>query len=229
MDDRLACQGPGWPSAARQLTGPWALRRLSLLGVVVPLLDFLVVGTVAALTPGYDPARQFASQLTVAGRPYAPVVRAWWVAFGCLLTPFSLAVYAGTRPNRFARVTPVLLAVFALLVVVCGIFPCDVGCHGRTWTSRVHITASALSSFALTPCPFFFWLGTRRDERWRRVRRFSLVMQVLGLAALGLLVAVFLGLNPWTGLFERAFWAVYYVWTLVIALKLHALGRPAAG
>jgi hypothetical membrane protein len=200
------------------------LRWLSLCGILAPLLDSLVVGIISALQPNFDPVRDYLSLLTAPEHPDRGFLRAWWISFGIQFAPFAAAYYAGTRNNRHPWIVPILLLVFAFFISLSGVFPCDPGCRGRTISAKLHYSVSTVAALALTPCPFVFWWSTRQDARWRGFRLFSGVIQVAGIATLLALLWAFLNWYPWAGLIERIFWGLYYLWILVIAVKLFQLG-----
>lgn len=204
----------------------FALRWCSLCGVVVPLFDMAVNGVVGALQPHYNICCQYVSDLGATDCPYGQVLSNFWVAFPFCFSPFALAVYAGTPPGRFRWVAPMLLAIFAVCIGLCGVFRCSPDCAAHTFATGSHLIVSSIASATLFPSPFFFWLATRRDPHWQNLRHFSLVMQALGIGALVVLALAFLNLSPYGGLYERTFWGVYYVWLFVVGLELFWRGRP---
>jgi hypothetical protein len=153
-----------------------------------------------------------------------------WIAFPVLFWPFAFAVYVGLKGRRFGLLPPILLVLFGLFICICGVFRYNPGDPRGTTFSQVHVIVSSLSSAAPAPTPFFLWLATRKDDRWRLFRRFSLVMQVLGLIAALLLALAFCHLIDWNGFAERSFWGVYYIHAVALAVKLrrmkHAIRPP---
>jgi hypothetical protein len=116
------------------------------------------------------------------------------------------------------------LLIFAVFISLCGVFPCDPGCHGRTLSAKVHFAVSGVAAVALTPCPLVFWWITRQDARWKGFRLFSWVIQVAGALALLALGLAFLHWFPLAGVIERIFWGLYYLWIIAIAVRLFQLG-----
>jgi hypothetical protein len=196
-------------------------------GIIPPLITFVLNALVGALHGDYDPLREYASALAAHGQPYAAILSGWWIAFPFCFLPFPIALYQATRTNPLAWTAPTLLALFAVAVGFSGIFRCAPGCRGHSFSNLAHLAASTISSAMLAPSPLFFWWTIHNDPRWRCHRSFSLVMQALGtLAGFGMMLAI-LQIIPLRGLIERMFWCVYYVWVLIIALRLMRLGRPA--
>ncbi len=204
-----------------------ALRWLSLCGIVAPPVDAAVNALVAAAQPHYDFVRDYVSSLAAADRPGSAVLCALWAAFPLVFGPFAVAVYAGLRGHRFGRIPPALLLCFSLFLGLCGIFRFDPTDPDLTLSSRTHMIVSTLASAVLFPTPFCLWLATRRDPRWQGVRRFSLLLQAVGLMAGFLLALAYFEVLSLGGLAERGYWAVYYVWIVGVALKLRCLGNTA--
>jgi hypothetical membrane protein len=197
---------------------------LSLCGIVVPPLDVLINLLVAAQQPGYDFVRDYVSDLAALGRPYSEVLCVWWALFPLQFGPFAVAVAAGLRGHRLARIPPTLLALFAVFMGLCGVFRFDPSSPEHTVSSQLHVTCAILASLALLPSPFFLWLATRRDTPWRDFHRFSLCLQAAGLVAGFFLVEAALHVADPAGLAERGFWAVYYIWIVGLAIKLRRMG-----
>lgn len=196
------------------------LRWGSLCGMVVPLLDAVITGLVSAWQRHYTPLGDYISQLGVPERPGSWLLSDWWIVFPFLFIPFAVAVRIGTLGDPHAWVAPVLLGAAGVLVGLCGVFHCDPGCLGRTFPGRAHLLVSSLASLVLCPCPAILWATTRRDERWRGTRRFNLLTQTAGAAALAVLLCAYRHLVPLVGLWERTFWGVYQVWVFITAFTL---------
>ncbi len=200
-----------------------ALRWLSLCGVVVPLLCGAVYALVGARDRHYSFLHDYLSDLAALGRTEGHLLAASWVAFAFLFGPFALAVYAGLHGHRLGGVPPTLLALFALLVGLCGLIR-----HDPTGAdNRAHVLISGLANVVLCPVPFFLWLATGADASWRRFRRFSLLLQAGGAAGALWLLLVYFRRYAWGGLAEWGYYCVYYVWVVALALKLRRMGTSA--
>jgi hypothetical membrane protein len=199
------------------------LRWLSLCGVAAPPLTALVNTIVSTHQPGYSYLRDYVSDLAARGKPDSELLCVWWAVFPLLFAPFVAAVGVGLWHRHFGKVVTILLGLFGVFIGLCGIFPYDPRSPEHTSASRVHLVVSSLSSLTLFPCPFFLWLATRHDGRWRGFRRFSLVVQAGGAVTAALLGFAFINVFLWGGLAERSYWGVYYVWFVGLALKLRRL------
>lgn len=199
---------------------------MALFGIVTPPLNAVLNTIVAAHQPSYDFVHNWVSDLTAYDRPFSGILRAWWATFPLQFWPFAVALALGLRHKPFGLLVPALLALFALCIALCGVFPFDPTTPGATLSSRVHIVVSTVSSALLFPCPVLLWWITRRDETWQRVGTFSLLIQLAGTAAgitLGLTWIKVVNLH---GLVERIYWGVYYAWIVGVALKLREMDSP---
>ena len=205
-----------------------ALRWFSLCGIITPVVDICVDGVVASLQPMYNPIRDYVSTEASPGHPYAIVVRCIWMSFPVFFGPFALAVYAAIKDYRLGWVTPTLLFLFSLGIAGCGIFRWE-PYHPTSFSARAHLISSTFSTAALFPCPFFFWLSTRHDGRWRWYGHYSLFIQLVGLCGAITLALAFLHLVWARGICERAYWVIYYFWVLLIGLTLRRAGKAPGG
>jgi hypothetical membrane protein len=225
--------GPEWAAAAERVPRP-ILRILAWCGVVPLVLDVAVVAGVAALHDDYSHARDYLSELGEHGRPYGGLLSAWWVAWGLLLAPFALPLHAALRPHPLAAWPPLLLAAWALLAGVgSGVFRCDPGCAGETFSGRMHYWVGDAALVALIPCPIVLGLVIGRRPEWRGFRASSIATSLTGVAVLGLLAWSVYGrcdlaaaLKPYAGLTQRLFTAIFYAWIGAVAVRVARFVTP---
>ncbi|HEX5269206.1 MAG TPA: DUF998 domain-containing protein [Gemmataceae bacterium] len=203
------------------------MRTALALGVVVPILDGVAYGLVAARQPHYSFLDDYLSDLAAEGRTGAEVLAVLSLAFPALFVPFAVAVRAGLRRHRFGAVPAILLGLFAVFVGLLGIFRHDPAGPYNAF-SRAHVVVSALANAALFPVPFFLWLATRTEASWRRLRRFSLVVQGAGAVTALLLALAFFRVIGWGGLIEWSYYGLYYVWVVALAIRLWRAGTTPA-
>jgi hypothetical membrane protein len=189
-------------------------------GILVPGLDALVNEVVAANQTDYAPLHDYISDLSAPEVAYSGLIRGWWLAFPFLFAPFLVALYANLRRHRFAWVVPGLLQLAVTALAFCGIFPCDAGCQGRTFSAQAHYICSDIVGAALVLSPFALWLTTRIDERWQRFQVLNLGFFLGGGLAGGALALAARGHFPLPGLCERIFYGVYYLWFILLAVRL---------
>jgi Protein of unknown function (DUF998) len=204
----------------------WTTRWLAACGIVAPLLDVLVTAWLGALDPSYRHARQYISELGEPGRPYAAVFAAWCALYGLLLTAFALALHRGTGGPKGAWLGPGTFVALGALSILGGIFPCDPGCAGRTFSARMHLLTGEASAVGVLLSPFFTWAGMR-GEAWRGYRAFTLLAGGLVVAAGGWLAACQWASGCPVGAAQRLLLGAWYVWLGVVAVRLWRLARAA--
>jgi hypothetical membrane protein len=211
----------------KDMSNDYLLKWLALCGFVGPILDITVPMLVGIFDPGYSPVRQFISELGVPGRPYAPLISIWFAIGGLLFVAFALGLYRGLPRTRFSWVGPLLLATYGIFNGVgSGVFPCDPGCAGKTFSGQMHLTVSAIGYVSMVLVPFFVWVSIRNDRRWAGYAATTLIFQALGIGIF-IWFAVVTGetSEPSSsvsiiGGVQLLLLVVYYVWFMVIAYKL---------
>jgi hypothetical membrane protein len=95
--------------------------------------------------PGYDPVRQFISELGATGAPDAAAVNVWFLVAGTL---FVAAVWALSTAWAISRVTIALVSAIGVSYVVAAFVPCDAGCPAEGSTMQaIHNTSGAFGYF----------------------------------------------------------------------------------
>ncbi len=211
-------------------------RVLALLGIFAATLDMLFILLVGLLRTDYDSISSSISLLGVRGTPYAVVISIWWFFYGIMLVCFSVGLLRSMRKDNALRwIGPVLIAIFGVFDGIgTAVFPCDPGCAGLTFVSKMHVLVSAVGISALAVAPFFCALGWRGDPRWSRMRKFSGIVQVA--AVLMLLILLFSRvngvadfLNAYRGLLQRLLYGLYYLWLVPVGIHLYRLsGKPSS-
>jgi hypothetical membrane protein len=198
--------------------GPWC-------GILVPAIDALINGVVAAAQPNYHVLDDYISDLSAPDVPYSSVIRGWWIAFPILFFPFALDLFSHLPKGKLRWAPAALLVGFTVGLFFCGVFHCDPGCAGKTATARAHFMSSYAAAAALYLSPLGLALASWDDERWRRWQWINFVGLTFGAAA-G--IALFLAgkhIVPHRGLQERVFFGVFYTWVVLVALRLILLQR----
>jgi hypothetical membrane protein len=110
-------------------------RLLVLCGISASILDVLIPAIIGAQDPSYSHIGQYSSEFGVAGRPYATTMSIWFVMYGFLFVGFSIALYSGLPRSKRSWIGSILLAPYGVVNGVgSGIFPCNSGCAGRTFS-----------------------------------------------------------------------------------------------
>ena len=206
---------------------------LLLAGVAGPLLFFAAVAVSGALRADYSHLNQFISELGETGGEFAWLMNYFgFMASAALILIFVLAFQTRFRRTTVTVVGTLLLALFAVCVFLAGVFSCDVGCPiaDRSPEQQLHDLVSIIAfpvfvlGVAVWGCHFFRLAG------WRRFGQYSLVtagVSVVLLVAMVQSEASRIG----TGLYQRLFLGVLFLWLAVLAIRLvksGGNGEPAA-
>ncbi len=201
---------------------PRTQRLLALCGLLAPVLFALIVLAASLLRPGYSQTANFVSDLGVG--PMAIVQNVNFVVFGLLVTALAFGLRESLPAPRGRAFTAgvVLLAVFALGVLLAGVFPEDFAGGGP------HTAVSSSAFLAIIAAQLFVWRGLRGADpaAWGRYRTASLVCGVLSLAMLVVFKAALGGAYQGAG--QRAFLAVPWTWVEITGLRLYSLADKLA-
>jgi len=137
-----------------------------------------------------------------------------------------------TRPT--SRIGPALLGLFGLGVALSAVFPCDPGCplpgQGASIAQSIHWTLFTFGAFSLVLGPLFIGKSLQNDNHWKNYRKYTVATSV---GLLVLFIVLFSGvifssfLAPWRGMVEAVSFIPFYIWTVVIAVRLLRLPAPA--
>lgn len=197
-------------------------------GIFGPIL-FTVGFVVQGLyRPTYNPIAQQISDLTAG--PSGWVQQVNFLVFGLLVIVFAGGLYRG-GPGAAPKVLgPALVAWNGVELVIAGIFPLSEDAAGRVYDPiGVHSANGTIFflSIGAVLCVMAWWFA--RDARWRGLVAYTLVT---GIALLVLfLLNGFLAetqaapLHPWLGLIQRATLAVWFLYLIILALRLRDIGR----
>ena len=198
-------------------------------GLLAPPLDVLVTAWLGALDPQYSHVRNVISELGEEGRPYAGVFAAWCVLFGLLLAGFAAAVRRALRRDSRSRAAAGALLVIGVCSILSGVFPCDPGCAGRTFSAKVHYGVGYVATLAIIAAPLLARSAVRGDPAWRGYGAFSLAAAALLAVITGWLAVCHFGRLDRSacalGAVQRLLLAIHYVWLEALAIRLWTLPR----
>lgn len=203
----------------------WTPRRLALVGIVGPIVWWILIVVNGAITPGYNHVTDFISTLGGVGAPYALLQRLNFVVFGGSILAAALGVHRwygdGTRP----RVATGLVAILGIGVVLAGVFPEDPASPG-SMTDSLH---TLVSMIAFLGGIFGVSLLSRRfaaDDRWPTVRYEAigtvLVVFVSFVVAVGNVIVE----TSVIGITQRLFLGVLTLWVVGQSIRLYRLADP---
>jgi hypothetical protein len=206
------------------------MKKLLYAGIVGPLL-FIVVFLVEGFTrPDYSQWRHYVSQLATGPGGWVQVVN--FLVCGTLVLAFAIGLRLSIRGTRGSIGGPVLLGLFAIALLVAGLFSTDPGldyppgASGHTTHGMIHGLAG-LAAFTLLPAATFVlaWhFAGQRSVRW------TLYSAAIGVLVIVLFVAMTTtsamdGAGHWhnapTGFLQRI--AIIGGWTWIAMVAGHQL------
>lgn len=201
-------------------------RRLALVGVVGPVVWWLLVVVNGAATPGYSHAGDFISTLGAVGAPYAVVQQVNFAVFAAAAAALAVGVHRYFGDGRRPRVGTVLLGVFAVCVFLSGPIQSNPAAPDST-TELLHNLVGGVAFLAvIVAIP----LVSRRfdaDDRWPRYPYETLWTTAVVAATYVVFVATIE--SAWLGLTQRLFVGVVSLWVAGQSYRLYRLATPAGG
>jgi len=196
-------------------------RTLALAGVIGPLWFTTLVVVQGFLLPDYSHVRMTISAL--GAWPTGWIQSLNFCVAGGLTMAFSVALHRTVRPTRRGRTGIALLIIGGIGVVVDGVFPWTM-VNGVPTETPSHVVG-AITTFAATGLGLIvFSRRMSADPRWRDLATYTMAS---GIVVFLLFVAVgFFAvddgtpLHPWAGLVQRMLCAVWFLWLIVLAVRL---------
>ncbi len=189
-------------------------------------LALLLVATIAGglVTPGYDHARQYISELGATGAATGPAVSAAFVVSGALQAVFWLLCLRLLPGSRLAAAGFVLSALNGLGLLAGGVFPCDAGCSlsDPSLSAVLHDVLGGLGYLCGVAGILLVAMAWRTDPVRRRLSGLALLCGMPGVMLIWMIHPGF----ELFGLAQRGLELAIAVWTLAIAF---AVRRAPAG
>jgi hypothetical membrane protein len=222
---RLRQLGEGVAQARARPPVAGLLAWAGILGPVLFTVAFIVHGL---FCPGYSHLAEPVSALTAGSTGWVQQVN--FMVFGPLMIAYAIGLHLGLRPARWGVVGPALLVLSGVGLVLAGVFPAR-DASGAFSVGAGHAMA-AVTSFLSAGVGL---IGTSRrmarDPRWRGLATYALcsgiAIIVLFMVTGRLAVPDDAPLHGWGGLLQRVTVAVWFPCTIVLALRLLRVARPA--
>ena len=206
------------------LSGPAPGNRFTARSTIPALVTMVLVSCFAFavivlhfLRTDYNPLQRFISEYAVG--PYSIVMR---LAFFCLSAgslALVIALYTGISGSARSYAALILILMWSICVFIAGIFPTDLIGSAETSSGSIHDKAS-LIGFVSIMLASFFLLRFRRDERWRKHYRSSLLLSVIiMLAFLAFMVSIIMQFT-FIGLVQRLFIMLVLSWLVITARRI---------
>jgi energy-converting hydrogenase Eha subunit A len=211
---------------------PRLTKMFAVFGICAATLDIPIIIAIGELRPHYNSLVRFASALGITGKPYAMIISGWWIAYGVMLCLFAVGLLLSMRREiRLWWVGPLLIMIFAIFDGIgSGIFPCDIGCEGKTIIGMMHHVVSTVGTAALLPAPLFMWRVWRKDHRWKRYILFTITVQAVAVVVFIALASARIdlaaaSLGKIAGLLQRMFYFIFYLWMILVGVRLFSLAK----
>ena len=203
-------------------------RLLAICGIVGPIQFIVVTLVFGLLRPGYDPIRQYLSELGAVGAPNAIAFILPEFLLGLMMIAFAFGLHRGISEGKGSKLVPILIAVSGVGFLGASINRCDVGCVNVSITGTMH---GLFGIFAVPPLlitPLAILPRLKKDNRWQSYRPFSLIMGALAVPLFCVMFTaeVYPPLEPYRGLLQRLTFFTPLLWTGVMAIRLLRLYKP---
>lgn len=197
-----------------------SLRLFASLGIVAPIIFVTTIIVLGTIRPGYSHLSQAISELGEAGSPNAIIQDVNFIVLGFLMFVLAIGLHRGIGSGTGSKIGPALLAIFAILVGVNGVFPCDPGCEFITFIGITHnVTGlAAFSSFIAAALILPKRFGP--DSSWQGFRTYSRVSGILALFFLVTWIMSKGAIPDLSGLFQRVMVGVFLLWIEVMSIRL---------
>ena len=206
-------------------------KKLLYAGVVGPLLFIVVFLLEGATRPGYSAWRHYVSQLATGDGGWVQVVN--FLVCGTLVLVFAGALRQAIKGTRGSVGGPVLLGLFAVALLVAGVFSTDPALGYPVGAAQVHTAhgmihgLAGLFAFTLLPASAFVMarhfaaVGQRRWVTYSVVVAAVIVVMFIASTA----VSAMDGAGTWpdapTGFLQRI--AIITGWTWIAMVAVHQI------
>ncbi|OGZ15850.1 MAG: hypothetical protein A3J08_03515 [Candidatus Lloydbacteria bacterium RIFCSPLOWO2_02_FULL_51_11] len=200
-------------------------RALLLCGVFAPPLFFLALLLFGWMTPGYDLARQFISELGAVDSPVRVLVNVFGFGlFGVFLVLFSVGVVRSSVLRTTGKLSALFFFAAGVSMILVGVFSCDANCINTTVTGDLH------NKFSFYPFPILtvaFLLLLVDATRIKNLRWLVPFIPLLGIPALIFRFASLPLLREmYPGLLQRAAIGLPFFLVMLIAMGVYRTEEP---
>jgi Protein of unknown function (DUF998) len=206
----LSSAAPGNSFTTRStMTAVIAMFLISCFAFAIIVLHFL--------RTDYNPLQRFISEYAVG--PYSIVMR---LAFFCLSAgslALVIALYTSIPGSARSYTALILLLTWSICVFIAGIFPTDLIGSAETSSGNIHDKASLIGFVSIVLASFFL-LRFRRDERWKKHYRSSVLLSVIIMLAFLAFIASIIMEFTYIGLIQRLFIMLVLSWLVITARRI---------
>jgi len=139
----------------------------------------VVILVFGLLRPGYDPIRQYMSELGAVGAPNAIAFILPEFLLGLMMIAFAFGLHRGISEGKGSKLVPILIVVSGVGWIGGSIFRCDPSCVNESVTGTLHGLFGMFGPLPLLIAPLAILPRLKKDNRWQSYRPFSLIMGAL--------------------------------------------------
>lgn len=204
-----------------------SIERMGILcGVFGPLLWLSLIAVAGAIRPEYSHSLQYISELGERGGVTEFMMR--YAAFGfsgILYLCFSAALVSIFQGNWVAILSGLLIGLDGIGRIGAGVFPCDLGCEGPSWSQEMHKLFATVGFLSAVVAAVFWGVALKQ---YRSLQRYSTYFVWSGILGLAFLLLMSWEENPVhaPGLFEHLATGVLSLWVMVFAVALIRSPEP---
>jgi hypothetical protein len=195
-------------------------------GCVADIISFFVF---ASKYPGYNQVSEALSNLGSSISPVSHQISVWWIAFGIMIIVFALGFgIAYSHGGKFVKLAAWCIFFYGLGEGIgSGLFKFDLVNNVKTFSYSLHEVFGTIGVFGILALPFII-LKTDIFGKNQRFRKFTRVILITGTLFFVLFSIRYININnpmtdlinKFTGLWQRMFLSVYYVYLVAISIRM---------
>ena len=195
---------------------------LPLAGVAGPLQSTIVIVICSTLRADYNHVDQFISDLGATGTSHADLMNfAGFIPSGVIMAAFGTALWMLLPKHILGRIGASLIILFAIGLIIAGIFSCDPGCpqQGGSVENSIHDAIAGPMFLSAITGLLLFGISFRKFSGWKRLSNYSLISAVLCYGFFVLLISSLESRNL-TGIWQRLILLTIFLWCGIVGIKL---------
>jgi hypothetical membrane protein len=203
---------------------------LPLTGVAGPVQSTILIVICSTLRSDYNHVDQFISDLGATGTSHAGLMNfAGFIPSGVIMAAFGMALWTLLPKHLLGRIGASLIILFAVGLIIAGIFSCDPGCpqQGGSMENSIHDAIAGPTFLSAITGMLIFGISFRRFAVWKGLSNYSLISALLCYGFFVLLISSLESRNL-TGLWQRLILLTIFFWCGIVGIKLFNFVRSSA-
>ena len=203
------------------------IRTGAISGILACIVDVISSIVLGSRITGYNHLRSPLSQLGIQSSPVAKEIAFWWDMVGVFMIIFGIGLYIAYRNKKKPALTAaILLMLYGLGEGLgSGFFPADKAGSLHSGTGIFHIIVGSIgvSGLAIFPLIMPYLISG--------IRKFSMIIFIVGISGVVLFMSSWIIDNPnnfiniYRGFFQRLFITNYYIYIIVVAIKIFSINK----